>query len=175
MELKRTHHLVLYCAFDGLELATVVLGMDLVIGSGERFTLVPPTPPEDARQATLELLEAGAISVSHFDRETGESRDLDAVEARRTVADPATWNPNASPPVANAYEIGLTPGGEELYAEAHRLFAEEMEPALEEARVREAEFMRRHPDFVKKNARYLKALARWDVRRGPKPEPPRFD
>jgi hypothetical protein len=175
VELKRTHHLVLYCAFDGLELATVVLGMDLVIGSGESFTLVPPVPPENARQATLELLEAGAISVSHFDHETGEGRDLDPVEARRTLADPATWDLKASPPVAYAYEIGLTAAGEELYAEAHRLFAEEMEPALEEARVRDAEFMRRHPDFVKKNARYLQALSRWVERGGPEPERPRFD
>jgi len=175
VELRRTHHLVLFCAHDGLELATLLLGMELGIGSEESVTLVPPIPPDDARQATLELLDERAIGVSHVDHETGEDRELDAAEARRRLADPATWDLNASPPVASTFEIFLTPTGEATLRDAHWLFGDAMDRTADEARVRNAEFMRRHPDFVERNARYLKALARWITRGGPEPERPRFD
>ena len=175
MKLTRTHYLVLYCALDGLELATLLVGMNLMIGSGEEFTLVPPTPPDDARRATLELLEAGAITVSHFDSETSERRDLDQAEARRTLVDPTTWDLNASPPVAYQYELVVTATGQTTFDEAYELFGEETKRSLGEARARDAEFMRRHPDFVEKNARYLKALDRWLTWGGREPQPPRFD
>jgi hypothetical protein len=175
VELTRTHHFVLYCAVDWLDIATLRLGMNLTIGSGEQFVLAPPMPPDEARRATLELLEAGAVAVSHLDPETGESRDLELDEARAVLAEPATWDLDASPPVAYTYEIGLTEAGWALYDESHRLFAAETERSLEQARERDAEFLRRHPDFVEKNARYLKALERWMTRGGPEPELPRFD
>src|SRR5215211_3595100 len=56
VRLTPTHHLVLWCAIDGLDLATLLFGLDAVIGSGEKFPIVPPIPVEQARQATLELL-----------------------------------------------------------------------------------------------------------------------
>jgi hypothetical protein len=169
VELTRTHHLILFCAIDDLPLATLLLGMEHLSASGERFTLVPPIPREDARRAALDLLEAGAISVSY----AADDRELDLAEARTTLADPATWDVESSAP--HSYELLTTPAGHAMFEEAHRLYGDEIERSLEEARARYAEFLRRHPDFVEKNARYLKALERWLTWGGRQPEPPRFD
>jgi hypothetical protein len=184
LELNRVHHLVLFCAWDGLDIATLLVGMDHVIGSGERFPLVPAIPAEAARQATLELLGIGAIRVSLVQRDVDPSdRWLSTPEAREALADPDVWNVkprrrwNLKRPVpaAYSYEIVLTPAGEDLSKRAHELFGDEMDRTMKEARERSAAFHRKHPDFVEKNAQYLEELTRWVERGGKRPKRPRFD
>jgi hypothetical protein len=171
-------------ACDGLDISTLLLGMDHVGASGEKFTLVPPIPPDEARQATLDLLDAGAIRVSflQWGDELSE-RWLSTEEARAALSDRATWalrgprkwNLRRRPPATHSYEIVITPVGEELYKKAHELFGKEMDRSMEEALARDDEFLRRHPDFVQKNEEYLEAMVRWVERGGRKPKRPRFD
>jgi hypothetical protein len=169
LHLTPTHHLVLYCAWDGLDISTLLTGMDRLIASGEKFPLVPPIPADEARQATLELLDADAIRVSlmQWDGDVSE-RWLSSDEARTALSDPATWelkgprkwNLKRRPSVAYSYEIVITPAGEELYEQAHELFGQEMDQSMREAEERDAEFLRRHPDFVGKNTQRLDELTR---------------
>jgi|SRR5215211_1114349 len=133
-------------------------------------------PVEQARQATLELLDAGAIRVAFFDHQSGESRSLDLEEARAALSERATWDLSVPAPVAHSYETYLTPAGDEMFAEARREFGHEMDRSMKNARERSAEFLRKHPDFISRDAKYLDELTRWvETGEGPEPKRPQFE
>jgi hypothetical protein len=171
VELTRTHFVVLFVAADGLDVASVLSGIDTVSADGECFPLTAPIPLEDARSATLELFDAGALEVHRLALGDGEYFRLDDEVARSALADLSTWRSSA----ASLHDLALTPVGEQLYETTYDRFGGDMERSTREAQERDKEFARRHPDYMQRRKEYLDQLNRWLRRGGPEPEPPRFD
>jgi hypothetical protein len=182
-EMWPVHHIVMYWAIDGGDLRSASAGLVEGIASGEYFVIFEPQPLDAVREATVELVAGGYVTLHRVvPREPGDGNAVDleeygAEDALRLVRDPEAWDGEGY------FELGATDDGIRLWKELDKRYGGAARRATDVARQRSDEFRQRHPDFAERQKRYFEDVHLWvETGEGDQPtfpsypgEPPPYD